>query len=307
MREYLRSYDSTLTIPYTAVAGTTVVEYVLTDLDTQEQFASGNAVSAGSNVWNIVLSKEQAKYDRDAKLSLTIGNGTTEVEENYLISIVRPYATATEIAAALELTITSNPTSGNQIKQSTLERLERYARTYIDTNIDRFYFEKKYVNGYGQDSDAINFTDQVKSIYKIYEDELIMYDTTASPQLNEFELDLVISPSKYQIKMVEPGEEINEWVQTRILVAPVAFKKNKDYKFYGEFGWEFLPNDINYATILLVNEYLCTDFNYKARGIASVSNDSFNVKYSETAMSASGNAYIDSILAPYKKLDFMAV
>jgi len=307
MREYLRSYDSTLTIPYTAVAGTTTVEYVLTDLNTQEEFASGNAVSAGANVWNVVLSKDEAKYDRDAKLNLTISNGSTEIEENYLISIVRPYAIATDIAAALELTITNNPTSGNQIKQSTLERLERYARTYIDTNIDSFYFEKKYANGYGQDSDAINFTEQVKSIYKIYEDELIMYDTTSSPALNEFELDLVISPSKYQIKMVEPGEIINEWVQTRVLVAPVAFKKGKDYKFYGEFGWEFLPNDIQYATTLLVNEYLCTDFNYKARGIAAVSNYSFNVKYAETAMSASGNAFIDSILAPYKKLDFMAV
>lgn len=307
MKEYLRSYDSTLVIPYTAVTGTTSVEFSLTDLNTGEEFASGNATTAGGTAWTITLSKEQTKYDRDAKLSIVSTVASVETEENYLIRIIRPYATASEIAAALELTITDNPTSGSQIKQSTLERLERYARTYIDGNIDRFYFEKKYVSSFGQGSDAINFTDRVKSIIKIYEDELLVFDTTASPALNDFELSLIISPSKYQIKMVEPGYNVNEWTQTSVLLDPVSFKKGKDYKFYGEFGWEFLPNDINYATILLVNEYLCTDFNYKARGIAAVSNDAFNVKYIETAMSASGNAYIDSILAPYKKLDFLAV
>lgn len=307
MKEYLRSYDSTLTIPYTAVAGTTSVSYTLTDLNTGEEFASGDAVLSSGTLWNIVLSKTQAKYDRDAKLSISAVVNSVETEESYLIRIVRPYAIATEIATALELTITNSPTSGNEIKQSTLERLERYARSYIDGNIDKFYFENKYMSVFGQGSDAVNFTERVSSINKIYEDELLVYDTTANPALNDFELNLIISPSKYQVKMVDPGYNINEWVQSTVLLDPVSFKKGKDYKFYGEFGWEFLPNDINYATILLVNEYLCTDFNYKARGLAAVSNDSFNVKYMETAMSASGNAYIDSILAPYKKLDFIAI
>lgn len=305
MKEYYRVYDSTLTIPYSAVAGTTGVEYTLTDLNTSEQFASGNAVNTTGSNWSVVLTKDQAKYDRDAKLSLEITTGSGVIEENYLIRIIRPYATASEIAAALDLTIVTNPTIGSEVKQSTLEKLERYARTYIDTNIDKFYFEKKYVSEYGQDSDAINFTDRVISVSKIWEDEVLVYE--AGTGLNDFELSPIISPSTYQVKMVEPGEIINEWTQKKIFPNPVAFKKGKDYRFYGEFGWQFVPNDINYAAILLVNEYICSDFNYKARGIESASNDSFTVKYSPTAMSGSGNAYIDSILSPYKKLDFLAI
>lgn len=306
MKEYYRAYDSSLTIPYTSVSGVSSISFTLTDLNTQEEFASGDASNSTATQWSITLTKDQAKYDRPAKLSLSIDSSGVLTEENYLIKIVRPYATASEIATALELTIVqSNPASGSEITEAKLERLEKYARSYIDTNIDRFYFENKYVNAFGQDSDAINFTDMVKSISKIYEDELIVYDTSAS--LNEFELSLVISPSKYQIKMVDPGDYVHEWVQTSVLPSPIAFKKNRDYKFYGEFGWEFLPDEINYATILLVNEYLCSDYNYKARGIAAVSNDAFNVKYSDTAMSGSGNAYIDSILSPFKKLDFLAV
>lgn len=306
MREYYRTYDSTLTIPYVALAGTTAVSYILTDLNTNEEFASGNAVVGTGTTWNIVLTKEEAAYDRQAQLSLNVTTSGITTEENYLISIIRQYSTPIEIATALDLTIVSGtPTSGSEIKQSTLEKLERYARAYIDTNVDRFYFEKKYVTEYGQGSDAINFTDRIISISQIYEDQVLSYDIATN--LNDFELTPSISTSTYQLKMIEPGGEINEWVQTRIFPNPIAFKKSTEYKFYGEFGWKFVPSDINYASILLVNEYLCTDFNYKARGISAVSNDSFNVKYSDTAMSGSGNAYIDSILSPYKKLDFLAV
>jgi hypothetical protein len=306
MKEYYRLYDSPLPIPYTSVAGTVSISYSLIDINTNEEFATGNAVNSSSTQWSINLTKEEAKYDRSCKLSLSINDGSVTLEENYLIKIVRPYATPSEIATALDLTIVSGtPAIGTEITQARLERLEKYARAYINTNIDYFYFENKYINSFGQDSDAINFTTIVKSISKIYEDELIVYNTLES--LNEFELSLIISPSKYQIKFVDPGDYVHEWVQSSVLPSPIAFKKNRDYKFYGEFGWEFLPDDINYAAILLVNEYLCSDYNYKARGIESISNDAFNVKYSGSAMSGSGNSYIDSILSPYKKLDFLVV
>lgn len=305
MKEYYRTYDSPLTIPYTASTGTIAVEYTLTDINTNEVFSTGIVNDIIGDVWNIILTKEEAAYDRVAKLSLEVETISGDKEENYIIKICRQYATAQEISSALGLTLVLEEEEPSQISQSKVERLEKYARAYIDTNIDRFYFEKKYISSYGQGSDAINFTERVYGISKIWEDEKLVYDPSTS--LNDFELLLSISPSSYQIKMIEPGEETNEWYQKRIFPNPVAFKKNVDYKFYGEFGWLSIPNDINYATILLINEYLCSDFNYKARGVSSASNDSFSVKYMDSAMSASGNAYIDSILSPYKKLDFMAV
>jgi len=297
MKEYLREYDSTLTISIIAPSGTTTLAYTLTDIDTGSQFASGNGTLVSGTTFNIVLTKAQAAYDRHAILSVSYNGGAST---NYEIAIVRPYATASQIRSELSLDSTEYP-------DAKIIDLERMARSWIDSNIASFAFKNTKSESFGQGSDAINLNDKVVSVSKIYQNDELLYDTTADPTLNYWDRVLAISPSGYQLRFANEGEDILEWAETTVIGSSPIFKKGSRYMFYGEFGEKFVPHNVYLATVLLVEQFLCQDFGYRSKGIKSISNDAFSLSFADSISLGSGNIFVDSLLAQYKKFNFRAI
>ena len=136
MKEYLRSDGDTLTIAYTADETTTDIIFNVYDLDLKDYIQADEAISIGDDVFNIILSQEVCKYDRNLKIELQVIHTNQYVEDELYINLVRPYATVEEIAEELGFTITNNPDSDKEYTRAQIEKLERKARLFIDSKIN---------------------------------------------------------------------------------------------------------------------------------------------------------------------------
>jgi hypothetical protein len=309
MKEYLRLDGEGVTVSYGAPVGTTSVTYVAVDADTGDSVQSGSATSLGSLNFSVFFDETKVAYDRNLKITFTniaAGGSNTDV---FFASIVRPYADPSKIASELGLTIVSSVTdSFTQITQAKIESWERLARLYINSfTSDRFNVKRQKQEVFGQDSDVLYFSERVWNVYKIWEDDAVVYDQTVVPAVNLFDYPLEINSTNHMVKALVNGntDVINEYsdYSKAVLSDPGIFAKHSKYKVDGEFGWKYVPQEIEMATILLANEYMCSDNVYKNRKVSAIQTDAYSVRYSESAFVGSGNTIIDSLLMPFKRID----
>jgi hypothetical protein len=306
MKEYLRTEGDAVTISYVAPTGTDSVVFNVYDLDLAEYILSDEADLVSGSTFSIVLDQEVSNYDRKLKIELQIIDASSYTEDEIYASIIRPYATTTELADYAGLEIVNGTPGFGEITQAELIKLERKARLYINSRIsDTFSFNYKTVGVLGQGTDVLYMGQRIQSFDKIIKDDEVVYDLTADPEINLLDFPLAVTNGKNSLKVVWEGENIIEWSDTSVINSSGYFERNSLYLVRGEYGWKYVPNDINQATLELVNDMLCSDFNYKNRGVKSVKNDAYTIEFQPGT--GIGSVLVESLIAPYKRLDLWAV
>jgi hypothetical protein len=306
MKEYLRSEGDAVTISYVAPTGTDSVVFNVYDLDLKEYILSDEADLVSGSTFNITLDQETSAYDRKLRIELQVIDSSSYTEDEIYASIIRPYATTTELAEHSGLEIVSSSPGFNQITQAELVKLERRARLYINSKIsDDFTFRYKTVGTLGQGADVLFIGQRIESFDKIIKDDEVIYDITADPEINLLDFPFAVTNGKNSLKVVWEGENIIEWSDTSVINSAGYFERNSLYLIRGEYGWKYIPNDINLATLELVNDMLCSDFNYKNRGIKSVKNDAYAVEF--IPGNGIGSVLVESLISQYNRFDLWAV
>jgi len=273
MLEYLRKDNSPLTISYTASSYATNVYFEAYDLDTEEFIQSGAATTSGSSIYSITFTADSAAYDRNIKLEIITTSSANAYNEIQNVSLIRPYASVSRIESLA--TIPPNTAS------STLLKLERKARLSLNAFIGHsFYKLKKDMTVYGNNTDILTLPENLYRIDKVYEDDLLVYERDNTEIQLEYPIE--IADSRNRIKIVNTSSKSKDTAESPIFSVfyyQGVFKKDHAYRIDGIWGWEYIPADIEQATALLVEDYLCNDFNIRNKNIAQLSNDSYDIKY----------------------------
>ena len=307
MIEYLRTDNVPLTISYTASSYATNVYFEIYDLDTSEFVQNGagtfSASTESSITYNIGLNVDTTSYDRNIKIEFVTTSSAGAYNDIQYASLIRPYASPTRI---LELSDIPASASANT---DLLRRLEKKARLSLNSYIgDSFYKEKRTLTVFGQNTDIITTPIPIQRIDKVYEDDLLVYERDNSTYQLDFPLE--IDDSGTRIKIVNSSsnnKEILEFPKFSVFYYEGIFKKDFSYKIDGIWGWEYIPADIELATALLVEDYLCNDFNIRNKNIGQLSNDSYNIKYGSDFSTGTGNLIVDNLIAKYKEARYMVV
>ena len=298
MIEYLRSDNAELQISFTAASGVTSVVFSAYDLDTASFVQSGNTSSAASQVFNGTLTTDSTKYDKNLKIEWV--SSTASGASNTLVyyAIKRPYATVSRIKELVDIDTTS-------VSDSTLRKYEKKARNFI-TAYTGIRFAKEYdsIVAFGDNSDTLLMPVPVLKVDQIYEDDILVYDlSTAGASVNKFDYVIEVGPSKTIIKIRNDAAAaaggINEFPDTGIIRGAATFVKDRAYRIIGAFGYEYVPDEIELATALLVDDYICNDWNIRNKGIESIKTDSYDLQYGKMFASGTGNLLVDSLLAPW--------
>jgi hypothetical protein len=86
---------------------------------------------------------------------------------------------------------------------------------------------------------------------------------------------------------------------TIALKSGVLFNAGTDYLIHLETGYKVVPNDIQDATKILINDIACGKLEYFKRYITDYSTDQFKIKVDSAALSGTGNILVDKILDKY--------
>lgn len=306
-------YDSFISY---AVEPSTEHHAVIKDYDRNE-IVYDNVIYVGAGgilliAWTGVYGEDDTPYDfrgydETYHLEVTSENEIV-IEDN--ITVERPYVdpstlgeTATDIAAA-----TYN---------------ERLARAIIDSITGGFYFKTTWIETTGQGTDYIPLWEKAYKILKVYENAELVYNSSLDiPVLGEW--NYKITKDKTAITK-DPNYAITDFNRAEsapvglglaasdsismfdtadsgntLSVKPgVLFNQGIDYLLHLEAGYKVVPNDVQDATKMLVNDIACGKLEYFKRYITDYSTDQFKIKIDASALTGTGNILVDKILDKY--------
>jgi hypothetical protein len=264
-------------------SGTYTLDYE--DLYTGESFSASATTISGAVTFT--LDEKYLNYTGNLSASVKNSDGDTVILTN--VDIVRPYCNLDSIAAALSIS------GGNEIEY------ERLARYIIDSQTQPFTFMRKEKDIVGMGMDYLPIDEKIYKIYKVYENQEIQYDSTLTS--NENLVTYEITRDGTSITNVDdeaPENKINNKVVWRERYLDSAFGEGSEYRVDGDFGWRVIPQDIQEACEMLIQDIKSDNLKYINRYIESFDNEDFKIKFSKGPNTGTGNMMVDKILEKYR-------
>jgi hypothetical protein len=249
--------------------------------------------STGDNI-NIYL---PGRYDNNYRVEIyKISEGEELIHEEYY-ELIRPYVDPNTLG-----------TTASEIAEYKI--LELVARSMIDTFVPEGFYNKKItVLGTGNGGDYLPLWEKVYRIFKVYENNVLVYDRS-NPDLYEFQY--IITSDKTAIQRVQDGD-LNRYESTaqNLPVASgdlgyygyngIAFPSGYDYTVVVDHGYLNVPEDVEYAAKLLIEDLKCGKLDYYKRYVTAYNTDQFRIQFDKAMLSGTGNFLVDKILDKYVK------
>jgi len=279
-RQYKKVTSLTATFSISP-SGVYTLEYE--DLDTNETFSASATTVSGAV--SFTLNNKYLNYTGSLTASVKNSLGETVIMTN--IEVVRPYCNLDSIASKL------NITDGSETE------LERLARYIIDSQTQGFSFIRKEKDIVGNGSDFLPIDEKIYKIYKVYRNQELQYDSSA--QNNEVVYEL--TKDKSAITNVDPStpeDKVNNKVVWRERYLDEAFIEGSEYRIDADFGWKVVPQDIQEACEMLIQDIKSDNLKYINRYIEAFDNQDFKIKFAKNPSANTGNMYVDKILEKYR-------
>jgi hypothetical protein len=256
----------------------------LDDLITSASF-SASATANTSGVATFTMPSHYLSYN--GSLAASVKNNAGDVVNMTNIDVVRPYATPSVLASALS------------IKTSEAIEYEKLARYIIDSHTGGFNFIKKQKEFIGNGTDELMIDEPIYKLYKVYENGELMYDYTL--ETNEVNYKINKQLNAIVVYLPEGTNRINYPKVWRDRFLDIDFFEGYEYLVEADYGWKVIPEDIQEACSLLVQDIVEDNLKYVNKYIESFDNDDFKIKFSKNWTASTGNRVVDRILERYQK------
>lgn len=201
------------------------------------------------------------------------------------------------------------PQDLNYIRQEDIVMAERVARYQIDAYTSQTFgraWGDQEVFGY--DSDAIELTQRMVNIHKVYENGVLVIDYTQDPVYNTFGYDVELSTTNKAARIVKNSfDVIYEGQMDPTILYAGRFRQHARYKFYGEIGWSYVPQDIQYAATRLVGNILSKDAQWRERYLKKIDLAEISFELADGAFNGTGDVIVDTILDQYRNVNMVII
>lgn len=207
--------------------------------------------------------------------------------------IVTPYVSVAEIRDSLNLPA--------DITDEKLVKTERVVRKIINKFVGSGfgkYYATKSVLGKGDEQLALP-------------ERLVSIDTVTGPYLNPTLNFYELRGDGRYIAATSVYPE-GDWVFTNVIAAPDwdarhMWKENVRYSISGVWGWEDVPTEVTEAALILIEQQLCPDSEYRNRYIEDVNYADSRLSFNGRAYNGTGNVIADQLLSDFIRLPFTVI
>lgn len=293
--EVLRKPPFPVTISYSGLASDSPV--VATVASTRNSFVEefeGFSTDENGEV-SIELSDHFSRYD--GEYSVIVYYGTSEEKDGVAVldnlRVVRPYVNPYTIA----------PVG----KEEEYVKYERIARIMIDNIVGGFYYTSAIYDLQGLGTDRLTIGNRVNKLLSLTENNVLVYELESDSNLAEYTL----NSDKTAIIVYQDGVEANR-ADGGIIYPPAAgsdsyyladrtaaFPNGYDYVAQVENGWPMVPQDIQEATRLIIDDMACGAPNYWNKYVREYETKDYRVDFHRPSFAGTGNVIVDQILHRY--------
>jgi hypothetical protein len=258
-----------------------------------------NATRTGTGVFTITYGQQASgiyvlnaagRYRADFTYTVS---GTSYTQSKYF-NVYTPYITATAF-------FNDHPLLEDDWVDK-FDKLESKVRNIINTFCGQSfeYYPNKYLEVMGSGKKSIHLPNPIATLRKVTsdpgtEDEIVLHNY-ADATMNHIE------------KIKEPHSfGSSYYVQFRksvldsinVLLVVNKFNPQCVYRIEGDFGWQFVPNNIEQAADLLLEDMMNDDSIYRRHGIYSADMDVLRVQTGQNFYESTGNIDADILLMDY--------
>jgi hypothetical protein len=255
---------------------------------------SANVISNSNSKVTYTFNQSDLLIDRKFLFQILDEDENIVVED--VVDITRPYVDPGSLGS-----------TASEIIEYT--QLEMVARSIIDTIVaDGFYNSKQIIQGVGQGSDYFSIWKKFNKILKVYENNILIYDFE-TPDDNIYTFNITADNSGIQRYF---DSQYNRVEQGSIVLPPaygdlgsvgsgrvVDFPRGYDYIFVLDSGYKTVPEDIKYATTILIEDLKCGKLDYYKRYVTSYDTDQYKIQFNKQILEGTGNMIVDKILDKY--------
>lgn len=240
-----------------------------------------------SNVSGVLTIPLPEKYTRyDGWFALEISNGGNVVYMDSVTS-TRPFVTAQQIIDYMDGKVT---TTAEAIE------LERAARYQIEAIIGfSFDYARRELHLVGNGTDFLPSHERITKVYSVKENNQTIWSDGEGYAFKPF----VGFNSVVRDAEDDSDNRLEYKVVWNNRYAAPEFKENYDYVVDAEVGWQVIPQDIQEATLMLVNDIVCGNNRYSNKYIRSVDTGAMSFDYYKDVVGGTGNLMVDNILSKY--------
>lgn len=257
--------------------------------------------------YSFLLTQELTSIVRvlELKWNYTVNGLASEQTDFYRIDLA--YSNPNEVIDFLGLGIT--PADINYHSITDIQNAEKIARTIIDgyTGL-KFYLRYGSQEMFGVGSDAIQLIERMTSIDKMYENGVLVIDNTVTPAYNQFGYGIELTQTGYVARLLNPGWDVryDDQVDTNILYYG-KFRDGARYKFVGDIGYKYVPEDIKQASMLLIGDLISNDYAWRNKYLNKINLSEISFEMSKGAFNGTGNVIVDNILDQYRNINMIVI
>ena len=232
---------------------------------------------------------------------------SSSVTQSTFYEIATPYATVSDIIDYYEFG--TNPSDLNYRPYEQIRNAERLARTVIDGYTSQKFGKRSgWQEVFGNGSDACFLTEPMLQIDKMYENDILVYDKTSSPSVNQFGFEIMITQTSKTVRIVNAGWDVryDNNIDPSILYYG-RFRNNSRYKFEGVIGWNYVPPNVKLSAVMLAGDYLAHDAAWRIKYLKEVSLSEISFKMANGAFNGTGNLLVDNMLDMYRNVGIVII
>ena len=228
------------------------------------------------------------------KVDFSYTVGSTVYTSTQYFFVYEPYISSTNFFAIH---------SGLQTNfSSSFSTYETKVRRIIGTfcGQDFYNFPNKTVTLDGNDSMALHLPKPLYVLTKVYadygdSDQLLIHDSSDSTNLN---LEKVRSFGNFESSWhVRFKNKTTSNVNKRLMGDKFTYKS--DYRITGDWGWRFVPQNVQSASEILIADMMNNDSEYRNHRILDVSLDTTRMSFDADFLGSTGNTEADILLMDY--------
>lgn len=251
----------------------------LTTGDTYSTTASSNT----SKIVTFALDNRYLTYTGSLDADVLTSASALVVSDG--VDVVKPYCDITSVKNKLGITTAQ------------AIQVEKVARKLIESEVSgKFNFQRKNKEVYGMGMDYLPLDEKIQKLYYLYENGVKIYDYE-DPELQEYKISVDGTSIVTSVAQVNKMEYKYVW---RDRYLDTDFFSGYDYLVDGDFGYKVVPEDIQEACELIMQDIANDNMRYMNRYIEEFDNNEFKVKFGKGTVTGTGNMIADKILSGYK-------
>lgn len=265
---------------------------------------SATKVESDEGTYQIVIPFNLCRRNRKFKIQWNYEVDGNSASHIYYIDVVTPYANLSDVWE--DLNFGTDPSDPNYKTYHEVQMAEKYARKLIEAYTTQYFYlydDVEVVYGYGSDILPLPF--HIDELHELYENDVLLVDNIN--EQNNWMYNPQIVESGFGIRVSRQNIADNIVYVSNGLVPPsindvgpnYAFKKDYRYLVQGRFGWSSVPDNVEEACIILIQQFFEKDTAWRNKYVKSISSFDMKFDYMEDAHRGTGNLYADQLLAPY--------